>query len=135
MPQPWREMASHAGGSARGKASSRDCGCCLGEDENRGPQGEGEWLGSWAECAGPAANQDLLVARRAGAAAGTPSAAMASSLLKESRNAVTRDTEATTAQFILDAFVHTSALPTPRRRVPASEELLTLFMRAAAQCM
>jgi len=128
-------MASHAGGSARGKASSRDCGCCLGEDENRGPQGEGEGLGSWAECAGPAANQGLPVARRAGAAAGTPSAATASSLLRDSRNPLSRDSEATSAPFILDTFAHTSALLTPRRRVPASKELLTLFMRAVARCM
>jgi len=74
------------------------------------------------------------VARRAGAAAGTRSAALAPSLLRESRNPLTRDNEVTSAPFILDAFAHTSALPMRWRRVPASEELLTVFMMAAAHC-
>lgn len=35
------------------------------------PQGEGGGLGSWAPCVGPIENQGSLLARRAGAAAGT----------------------------------------------------------------
>lgn len=35
------------------------------------PQGEGGGLGSWALCVGPTENQGSLLARRAGAAAGT----------------------------------------------------------------
>ena len=69
-----------------------------------------------------------------GAAAGTASAALARSLLQDSSNPLTRDSKATSAPFILDTFAHTSALLTPWRRVPASEELLTLFMTAAAHC-
>jgi len=64
-------MPGSADSRAHRKAGSRGCGCCTGEDEKRGLWGEGGVLGSWAQCAGPAANQGLLEARRAGAAAGT----------------------------------------------------------------
>lgn len=66
--QLWQEMPGSAGGSTRGKAGSRGCSHCTGRMRREGPQGE---EGSWAWCAGPTVNQGLLVARRAGAAAGT----------------------------------------------------------------
>ena len=93
-----------------------------------GAQGEGGGLGSWAQCAGPTENQGLLVARRAGAAAGTLECSPFWSLLGDSSNPLTRDSEAMSTPLILDPFAHTSPLLMPRIKGPAREELITIVM-------
>lgn len=53
---------------------------------------------------------------------------LGSSLLRHSRNPLTRDSEAMPASLILHPFARTSLPPVPRTRVPARGELVTVIM-------
>jgi len=66
---------------------------------------------------GLAGGQELLL--------GHWSAALASSLLGDSQNPLTRDSEATPSPLILDAFAHPSPPLSPQTRAPARGELIT----------
>lgn len=70
----------------------------------------------------------LAGGQKAGAAAGTLECSPFWSLLGDSSNPLTRDSEAMSTPLILDPFAHTSPLLMPRIKGPAREELITIVM-------
>lgn len=122
-----------SGESSPRKAGSRACSRCGVEDEKRGAQGEGGGLGPWARCAGPTEKQGFLVARRAGAAAGTPECSPLEWGLQSSSSPLTRDSEAMPSPLVLEPFAHTSLLLMPWMRPSEGEAHYLCNAPGAAQ--